>query len=494
VLQLLQPIWLLAASGILIPIAIHLWNIKQGRTLKVGSIALLTRTSQEHARSLRFTELFLLLVRCLLIMLLALLLAQPYWRNAGSGKGWILMEQKDARQAYTQFKPVTDSLLQAGYEFHLLDEGFEKKDIQSILKEDKDTAQINSVSYWNLVKQLDKKLPKGFPVYLFTGNRLSRFSGPRPEVSIAVKWETFTGKDSITTFISKAYVTSSDSIMVIKGETGPSTTVYTQESIAINKPRQKDIALQVINGNLAVQYKEDAPILVDTAALTITIFSDNYLNDARYVQSALQSIQQVNKKKIRLSVTNKLAAVTGKQDWVFWLSDQSVPLNINTVTLFAYEKGNAIPVHSWLRPGKRIAMQVPLYKRISYQPDGASYIWNDGFGKPVLTKQTSGDKQFYRFYSHFDPSWNDLAWDASFPQLIYELIEPAVLEETVNNFDQRIIGESKIQLNTTIVKKNMGALNADTIDAKHILWAIILVLFFVERFFSFKPKKERMYA
>jgi hypothetical protein len=87
--------------------------------------------------SLRFTELFLLLLRCLLIMLLALLLAQPYWLNAGSGKGWILMEKKDVQQAYTHFKPVTDSLLQAGYEFHLLEEGFEKKDIQSVLKEEK---------------------------------------------------------------------------------------------------------------------------------------------------------------------------------------------------------------------------------------------------------------------------------------------------------------------------------------------------------------------
>jgi hypothetical protein len=75
-------------------------------------------------------------------------------------------------------------------------------------------------------------------------------------------------------------------------------------------------------------------------------------------------------------------------------------------------------------------MQVPLYKRISYQQDDAEYIWNDGFGNPILTKETNNNKQFYRFYSHFDPSWNDLAWNASFPQLIYELIDPAVLKET----------------------------------------------------------------
>lgn len=493
-LQLLQPIWLLAASGIIIPIAIHLWNIKQGKTLKVGSIALLTRTSQEHARSLRFTELFLLLLRCLLIILLALLLAQPYWLNAGSGKGWILMEKKDVHQAYTHFKPITDSLLQAGYEFHLFEEGFEKKDIQSVLKEDNDTAQINSKSYWSLVKQLDKKLPQGFSVYLFTGNRLNRFAGPRPEVSIAVKWETFTGKDSINTFISKAYTISTDSVAVIMGETNPSTTVYTQTSIAINKPRQKDIALQVINGNLAVQYKNHAPVLIDTATLNITIFSDNYVNDARYVQSALQSIQQVSKKKIKLSVTNRSAAIAENQDWLFWLSDQPIPRSVNATAVLTYEKGNAIPVHSWLRADNSTSIQVPLYKRTTYRQDDAAYIWHDGFGKPVLTKETNNNQLLYRFYSHFDPSWNELAWSTSFPQMIYGLIEPAVLNETANNFDQRVIGEKQIQLNTTTVKKDSDIQVANTADAKHILWMIILVLFFIERFFSFKPKKKPVYV
>ncbi|MES2374470.1 MAG: BatA domain-containing protein [Bacteroidota bacterium] len=493
-LQLLQPIWLFAASGIIIPIAIHLWNIKPGKTLKVGSIALLTHTSQEHARSLRFTELFLLLLRCLLIILLALLLAQPYWVNAGSGKGWILMEKKDVQQAYNHFKPITDSLLKSGYEFHLFEERFEKKDFQSFLKEESDTAQVNPVSYWSLVKQLDKKLPQGFPVCLFTGNRLNRFAGSRPEVSIAVKWKTFTDKDSIHTFISKAYSTSADSVNVIIGETSPSTTVYTHESIAINKPRQKGIALQVINGNLAVQYKNNTPVLVDTATLNITIFSDNYLNDARYVQSALQSIQQVSKRKIKLSVINKSAAIAKNQDWLFWLSDQPIPRNIKTAAVLAYEKGDAIPVYSWLQVDNSASARVLLYKRIPYQQDDAANIWQDGFGKPVLTKETNDDQQLYRFYSHFDPSWNELAWDASFPQLIYALIDPVVLNETINSSDRRIIGETQIQLNSKAVKKYIDTPDSDTENATHVLWMIILVLFFVERFFSFKPKKERAYA
>ncbi len=112
----------------------------------------------------------------------------------------------------------------------------------------------------------------------------------------------------------------------------------------------------------------------------------------------------------------------------------------------------------------------------------------------MLTKETTDDKQLYRFYSHFDPSWSDLVWNASFPQLIYGLIDPAVSKGTINNFDERVIGESQIQLTTTADKTHTGIQDTDTTDAKHILWAIIFVLFLIERFLSFQSKKERVYA
>ncbi|MEO8172225.1 MAG: hypothetical protein ABI581_04045, partial [Sediminibacterium sp.] len=207
----------------------------------------------------------------------------------------------------------------------------------------------NQQSYWSLVKQLDKKLPPKFPVYLFTDNRLSRFMGSRPEVSIDTRWNTFTNKDSTATFISKAYMSFDDSVMVIMGETNPSATVYTQQAIAVNKPKQKDLLLDVIDGSLSIRYKDQSPVLIDTATWCITIYADTYLNDARYVQSALQSIQQVSKRKVKIALATRIADVPGKQDWLFWLSDQPIPQSVDAVNILLYEKGETVLTHSWLR-------------------------------------------------------------------------------------------------------------------------------------------------
>ncbi|MES2331050.1 MAG: BatA domain-containing protein [Bacteroidota bacterium] len=494
-LHLLQPIWLLASIGIVIPVAIHLWNIKQGKTLKVGSIVLLTRTSQEYARSLRLTELFLLLLRCLLILLLALFLAKPWWQQTGSGKGWVLMEKKDVQEAYTHFKPLVDSLILTGYEFHLFENGFEKKELSSVLKQDKDTTHEEFLSYWKLVKKLDKKLPPGLQAYLFTGNRLNRFDGDRPAVSIPLKWQTFSHTDSINTFVSKAYMNVMDSIILAIGETTPSVTSYQHKAIAINKPKQNDISLDVSNGNLGVVFKNNSAVLVDTTTLKLVVFSDTYVNDARYVLAALQSIQQVSRRKMKVSVANKPGDIVGKQDWVFWLSDQPVPGNVSAANLLAYEKGTVTPVHSWLHGDNDDASQVSLYKCVYYQPNNTERLWRDGFGNPLLVKETNNTKQRYRFYSHFDPSWNDLVWNPIFPQMIYGLIDYTSSKQPADSVDQRIIGEKQIQLNTAISNTKVTNIeNIDTTSAKQAIWIIIFILFFIERIFSFRQKREQAYA
>jgi hypothetical protein len=493
---LLNPIWLLAASGIIIPIAIHLWNVKQGKTLKIGSLKLLARTEQARARSLRLTELFLLLLRCILILLLALLLAKPYWQNPSAKKGWVLMEQKDAPQAYEHFKPLVDSLLQAGYTFHLFDKGFEEKDLQTIVKDTADESHHPSASYWQLVKDLDKQLLPGMPVYIFTGNRLNRFHGKRHDVAIAVTWKTFTAKDSASRFISDAYIGANDSVIITMGETNPAGTRFHQQVIATNQPKQNDFSLDVSNGSLQLSYHNSEPVPVDTATWHITIFANAYFNDTRYVKAAIQSIQQVTKRRIELKLVNAIAQVPAKQDWLFWLSDQAIPSQINASNILRYQAGTAIAVRSRLLAKEAgIGEETGLYKRVPCTAKNPDIVWQDGFGEPLLTKEQDGPKAFYRFYTHFDPSWNELAWNASFPQLIYGLMDTADTNKSINRNDQRVIDDQQLQLAVSTKKKEIAAIkNNEATDLKQVLWGIIFMLFCLERFFSLKTKKEKASA
>ena len=122
--QLLNPIWLFGISGIIIPLLIHLWNVKKGKTLKIGSVSLLGESSRQNARSLRLLDLLLLLLRCLLIIIVSILLAEPVWISSNSASrkgGWILIEKDNFTETYSNFQKEIDSLDQAGFDLHLFE-------------------------------------------------------------------------------------------------------------------------------------------------------------------------------------------------------------------------------------------------------------------------------------------------------------------------------------------------------------------------------------
>src|SRR4051812_26169096 len=117
----LNPLWLFAIAAVSIPVIIHLWNIKSGKTLKIGSIALISAAAKKSSRSLVINNKLLLAVRCLLLIILALLLSMPVWQSRfdnSKTKGWLLIPRENLSESYRKFKPLVDSLTRAGYQFH----------------------------------------------------------------------------------------------------------------------------------------------------------------------------------------------------------------------------------------------------------------------------------------------------------------------------------------------------------------------------------------
>ena len=80
-MQLLYPIGLLALAGLIIPVIIHLWSVKTGKTLKIGSINLLGESANATSKSLKITDWLLFVLRCLLLIIIGLMLAQPLWQK-----------------------------------------------------------------------------------------------------------------------------------------------------------------------------------------------------------------------------------------------------------------------------------------------------------------------------------------------------------------------------------------------------------------------------
>lgn len=444
-------------AGIAIPVILHLWNNKQGKVLRIGSIALLEKGSRRQARSRKLSEWWLLLLRCWLLLLLALLLSGPFWRDTATGiktKGWILGVKKDlSGQAY---KPLIDSLLKAGYERHEWGDD-ELSGRSGTGKEDVGagkfgvSAKADVLSYWDLFRSADRAAPAGIPFYVFTSGRRSGFTGKRPVSDRIVHWFTdTTSTEAASHWVGRAWLCSPDSIRVLTGSSRPTGTSYSLQVLPVRpvtkqsvhggntegKDRpvgQGDYHIGLTNGHLSVALDSQPPVIVDTTALRVSIYIDNtYTNDSRYLVSAFHALQQFTRQNIQVTVGGSHSDRTSdtkqgwesneasRPDWLFWLSALPVPSDLRVPNIVRYEPGREIPVDTWMQGMPQVAVS----RRVDRDSvSGTGILWKDGFGGPLLSLETSSGKRIFHFFSHFDPAWNGLVWSPRFPVLLQDLLD-----------------------------------------------------------------------
>lgn len=497
-LYFLQPIWLWAAAGIMVPVIIHLWNVKQGKTLKVGSVALFISSAPTSARSLRITDWLLLLLRCLLLIALAMLLAKPFWneQNNAKEKGWILIEKSEVKNAYKQFQPLIDSLIKQGYALHYFDESFETTDLQKALQAKEDTATKATLSYWALLNIANDKVPANCPVYLFTDNHLQRLEGKRPDVSIHLKWYTYLSPDTAANWLEKAYAISADSIRIVEANSHSFGTDYKYQNLSLSNANS-NYKLSNNEGRIAVTGNDSfhQTIEADTVTLLIVIYANQLFEDANYVKAAINAIKDFTQYKIKIIVANDVKNIPTDYDWLFWLSEDAIPVSEMKNNVFVYETGKPESIHSALFTDNKDELTTPeaisFYKYIKGDSTSFQTVWKNGFAEPVLSKQ-NGAFCVYHFYSRFNPQWNDLAWSHSFPQLIYDLIYDKEKEgNAISAEDKRMIDSSQMQP-VFVSQQNAGTEQNQTLkkDLSRLFWSIAFVLFFIERILSFSVKKQ----
>jgi hypothetical protein len=499
----LNSTWLFAIAALSIPVAIHLWNIKQGKTLKVGSIALINEAAQKSSRSFKLHDLVLLLLRCLLLLLLALLLAVPVWQQGLSSaktKGWLLIPKENISEGLHQFNPLVDSLTKAGYEFHYFNKGFAKADLKKLRADTslKDKPQTDDPNYWNRVNALGQQLPTSMPVYLITPNGASHFGGNKPSVALNLKWKTYIANDSVSTWIAKAWFTDSNDIKVIQGSSKPSGTVFASYTIASGAAANSLFEVGTANGNPTVKLKngDQSAVVIDTATLHLAVYTDKYNADAGYLKAALQAIANFSKLKLTIKQYNNAVQIPVGQSWLFWLADKPVDAAVQkkAANIFQYEAGKVGNANSWIKTNGRFAaggeQNIALFKRIAGADTTANSIWQDAFGNAVLSATQSGQTNSYHFYSHFNPAWNNLVWSDEFPQLMFKLIVSKNISEPGNRYDRRVMDEQQLMPyhseETTI--KTAEPVKQQT-DLSRYFWLAMMVVFITERWLANKNKK-----
>jgi hypothetical protein len=73
----LEPFLLWGALAVVIPVIIHFWHQKKGKPLAWAATQWLVEKNQQQQRGLKLDNILLLILRCLLLILLAVLLSQP---------------------------------------------------------------------------------------------------------------------------------------------------------------------------------------------------------------------------------------------------------------------------------------------------------------------------------------------------------------------------------------------------------------------------------
>jgi len=308
--------------GVSIPIAIHLWNRKSGRVIKVGSVRFLHASESSSYSSLRLTEVMLLLLRILLIFLLSLIMSGAYYLSSNSNIDYktILIDQKLKNEG--EYVSLFDSLAQ--YESH---------DLNTYV----DTLPLD---YWQIIKALGDRSGEEFVVY--SSNPLHLFKGKKVMLPRNVKWIYLPLNNK--TFIVGAQRFSTDSVLVILGNSN-------SEVLKIDKYKRHYSTLtsrveiggiEVLfdrGGNQFIYDGDSIPISQQPIIKCRVVYDDEFEDDVAYIDAAFKAITTSGSCTINGDYVRTSDYIAESADWFFWLSKEE-PLVEGNVVLFGEEYYN----------------------------------------------------------------------------------------------------------------------------------------------------------
>lgn len=188
-----NPTYLWGLLGLAVPLAIHLWNKKEGRTIKIGSVQLLTQANPKQASSLQLNEWFLLLLRVLLLTILVFILASPQTRKKIEPTPLVyliepsLFENKEIRAMVDSLPEESTYLLQKDFPKWTRDTGVKN--------------EYKTPNYWQLSRETQSLHADS--IVVFTRGLLQGIKGERPLINSAINWlvlnpETVKGQPAFT--------------------------------------------------------------------------------------------------------------------------------------------------------------------------------------------------------------------------------------------------------------------------------------------------------
>lgn len=486
-IHLLFPLWLAAGAALLIPLVIHLWNTRQGKKIRIGSIFLMADAESSKMKKRILSQPWLLLLRCILLMLLSIALARPFIETvlkSPAPEKWILVQARDYQAMHTQFKPLTDSFTRLGYTLHAFSTGFPVLETTNI------PAHLNPLTkdvkpYWSLLCELNQLPSPPAEVALFTDNRLALFTGIRPALKFRVHWNLLKVNDSASTWNEASYTSSDGRIHTQTGHSSAKALWYSSAVLS------------------------DSRLPSDTSTDRITVFYDaDKRADAGYILAAINAFKEYSGHKI--AITSRALSAEDLHEvpslstctHIIWLSYTEIPPSIFDSTgvhqpglkaLLKYQKTSAlisshasslVAVENAHAESYGFSQETDLFKYYRSSGSGQEILWTAPSADPVLSIEPLKKLSIYRFYSRFDPAWSDLVWTSGFPAFISQFLTEGA--SSTPHSDQRLIDKQEImpRLSAAGPGKTPVKTSKTVFPLFEILWSILLLLFITERWLS----------
>jgi len=308
----LNSTYLWALLGLAIPIAIHLWGKKEGRTIKMGSIQFFKESNPKKTSSISINEWWLLVLRLFIIGIIACILAEPALEKSKADNSiTYLMDPSIALDP--DFKDMVDSL-DLNHDLKLL-----QKDFPDLDREDLNVADNITPDYWQLAKQMEK-LPAD-SVVVFTRATVPGIKGKRPEINKSINWILLNAENSRTTLV-EARRTGSG-VQVISMRSNDKRIKFEKETFSVNDAKLEinnqgdSITVTEANENHHLALKKEIEMNVQL------FYSDSLAKEVQYIQSAISAISKYLDVGIKLSKTrNRDSLNIYDENPIIWLSNE----------------------------------------------------------------------------------------------------------------------------------------------------------------------------
>ena len=306
----INPSFLWALLGLSVPVAIHLWSKKEGKTIKVGSLKFLQKSDSQKSSSIKLNEFWLLLLRMLLITILVFILAEPglYYKSENSPITYLV---EKSLLSSSKVKSLTDSLNNTA-EVRFLETDFPEYQPEIV----KDTLS-ESPNYWKLAKEMETL--KTDSVVVFTNVFVSGIKGKRPEISKNIHWINLNPGTAKTNLVGA----------VKRGnEIEKISVISAAEIFKFQKGKQN-----LTTSEIKAEFRNIPVVELDT--LQVQIYAEEeFQTESKYIKASFLALEKYLEQPIEILNFEEENFNSNSEEILIWLSEKSAPKTEGKVLVF----------------------------------------------------------------------------------------------------------------------------------------------------------------